>query len=538
MKKLPLAKSDFTKMIKEGYVYVDKTKEMYDLINYSSYVFLSRPRRFGKSLLVSTLEAMFQGKKELFKGLWIEDKIEWKEYPVIRIDFGELNYKTFDFFEQKMGDVLDTIATDYGLTLSSSHYNSKIGELLSGIYKKTGREIVVLIDEYDAPIARHITDLDLAFQYQKSLRDFYSILKARNAQIKFMFLTGISKFAKMSIFSVINLMKDVSLLPKFNNVVGFTIEDLKQYFGGYVADFAGKEGMEEEELLKEMTVWYDGYIWEGQDRLFNPYSVINVLQDQEFRNYWFETGTPSVLMKLIKEKYAEEAERVPTMKDFEDVYAVDLGSSYDLEESIPLLKLLFETGYLTIKKLERIIRDKLYTLGYPNYEVRTSFNTFVLSAFSTHRKDVIRSKGTLMKKALLENDKESFLTLLRSLFSALPYQHRQKASEAYYHGLFYLVLTLLGVESNLEESTDKGRIDCVLKLGSKIYIIEFKYGEKGTMDYLVKQAMTQIEKLRYYEPFEGSDKEIYLLGVGFLVKEDAELKKKVLTIDGELKQYC
>lgn len=536
MKKLPLAKSDFTKIIEEGYVYVDRTKEMYDLINYSSHVFLSRPRRFGKSLLVSTLEAMFQGKKELFKGLWIEDKIEWKEYPIVRIDFGKLSYNTFEDFEHTIADVLDEIAISYDVVLPASHYNSKIGVLISKIHKKTGKDIVILIDEYDAPIARHITDLDVAVKYQTSLRDFYSILKAYNGQIKFMFLTGISKFAKMSIFSVINLMKDVSLLEPFNNVIGFTKADLQRYFSEHIEQFAQKEGISKTEIIDKMTIWYDGYSWDGENRMFNPYSIVNVLKDLKFKNYWFETGTPSILIKLIQERYSKERQTTPTLREFENAQTSALDSSYDLSQGIPLVKLLFETGYLTVKEVEDVVDDELYTLTYPNYEVRTSFNAFILSAFSNHRMDIIQSKGTLMKKALLEGNKDSFVTILRSLFAALPYQHRKKANEAYYHGLFYLVLTLLGVQSTLEDSTDKGRIDCVLELGRKVYIIEFKYGEKGTMDYLLKQAMNQIDNHKYYESFEGLDKEIWLLGVGFLVKEDADLKKEVLTIEGELKK--
>lgn len=537
MKKLPLAKSDFTRMIEEGYIYVDRTKEMYDLINYSSHVFLSRPRRFGKSLLISTLEAMFQGKKELFKGLWIEDKIDWKKYPVLRIDFGKLNYDTLADFKQKMADLLDEIALDYAIVLPSAHYNSKIGELISGIYEKTGKEIVILIDEYDAPIARHITDLDIATKYQDSLRDFYSILKAHNAQIKFMFLTGISKFAKMSIFSVINLMKDVSLLDPFNNVVGFTKTDLELYFGEYIQQFAQKEKLNESEIVEKMTTWYDGYSWDGQNRVFNPYSIVNVLKDLKFKNYWFETGTPSILIKLIKEKYSRERQKAPTIQEFENTQTVALDSSYDLEQGIPLVKLLFETGYLTVKEIEKVVDDELFTLTYPNHEVRTSFNAFILSAFSTDRIDIIQSKGTLMKKALIESDLERFLTLLRSLFAALPYQHRNKASEAYYHGLFYLVLSLLGIRSHLEGSTDKGRIDCTLEMDEMVYIIEFKYGEKGTMAYLLKQAMTQISSHKYFEPFEGMDKEVWLFAVGFLVKKDSKLGKPVLNIDGELKQH-
>ncbi|MEZ4888959.1 MAG: AAA family ATPase [Chitinophagales bacterium] len=537
MKKLPLAKSSFPQMIEEGYVYVDKTKEIYDLINYSSYVFLSRPRRFGKSLLISTLEALFQGKKELFKGLWIEDKIEWKEYPVLRIDFGDLNYKSLELFEEQMSSILDRFGERYDISLTSSHYLSKIRNLILDVYDKTGKELVILVDEYDAPIARHIADLELATKYQNSLRDFYSILKARNNEIKFVFLTGISKFAKMSIFSVINLMKDVSLLKPFNNIVGFTPVDLQDYFGDYIAAFAQEEKISEDELLAKLTYWYDGYSWEAKNKIFNPYSIVNVFKDLKFKNYWFETGTPTILMELIKEKYSKEREKAPTMEEFENKEAVGLDSSYDLEQKIPLEKLLFETGYLTVTDLLETEIGDLYTLTYPNYEVRHSFNAFILSAFSADTTNSIHYKAIKLRTALEANDKEGFLTLLRSLFGALPYQHRNKASEAYYHGLFYLVMTLLGVRPNLEDATDKGRIDCTLDLGKKIYIIEFKYGEKGTMDYLLKQAINQIDQLKYYESFEGLDKEIWLLGVGFLVKKDAKLKKHVLTIEGELKQH-
>ncbi len=300
MKKLPLSKSSFQRIIEEGYIYVDRTKEMYDLINYSSYVFLSRPRRFGKSLLISTLEAFFQGKKKLFKGLWIEDKVEWKEYPVIRIDFGDILYKNLDVFEEQMSIVVEKYEKLYEISTLSSHYAGKIRELILGIYEKTGKEVVILIDEYDAPIARHITDLALATEYQNSLRDFYSILKARNNEIKFVFLTGISKFAKMSIFSVINLMKDVSLLKQFNSIVGFTSEDLRTYFKPYIHQFAQQEGITENELLGNMAHWYNGYSWDGKNKVFNPFSIVNVFKDLKFKNYWFETGTPTILMKLIK----------------------------------------------------------------------------------------------------------------------------------------------------------------------------------------------------------------------------------------------
>ena len=537
MKKLPIAKSSFEKIIEGGFVYVDKTKEIYDLINYSPYAFLSRPRRFGKSLLISTLEAMYQGKKELFKGLWIEDKIEWKEYPVIRIDFGRLIYKNLEEFEGEMSTLMEHYANKYKVPIKPKNYAAQINDLILGIYEKTGRETVVLIDEYDAPIARHITDLEVVEEFQDSLRDFYSILKASNNELKFVFLTGISKFAKMSIFSVVNLMKDVSLKPQFVDILGFTMKELQQYFGAYIRRFAQKEKLTEKELLEKIVDWYDGYSWNGKSRLFNPYSIVNVLQDQKFNNYWFETGTPAILMKLIGEKYAIEREEVPKMEDFENYETVMLDSSYDLREQIPLEKLLYETGYLTIKELEEVMDDDLYTLSYPNYEVRHSFNTFILSAFSSNRKDVIHSKGTLLKRALLQSDKEVFLKILRSLFGALPHQHRKQASEAYYHGLFYLVLSLLGVYSTLEGSTDKGRIDCVIDLEKKVYIIEFKYGEKGTMDYLLKQAMNQISNHKYFEPFEGTDKEIWLLGVGFLVKQDEELKRPILMIEGELRKH-
>ncbi|MEZ4888809.1 MAG: AAA family ATPase [Chitinophagales bacterium] len=537
MKKLPLAKSSFEKIIKEGYIYVDKTKDIYDLINYSPYAFLSRPRRFGKSLLLSTLEAMYQGKKELFKGLWIEDKIEWKEYPVIRIDFGRLIYKNLEEFEGEMSGLMEKYARQYEVPLKSKNYAAQMNDLILRLYEKTGKEVVVLIDEYDAPIARNITDLKVAEDFQDSLRDFYSILKASNNELKFVFMTGISKFAKMSIFSVVNLMKDVSLKPQFVNMLGFTMEELQQNFGGYIRQFAEKEKQSETQLLEKITSWYDGYSWDGKSRLFNPYSIVNVLQDQKFNNYWFETGTPAILVKLIKEKYAKEREDVPTMEEFENAETVMLDSSYDLREPIPLLKLLYETGYLTITHILETEIGDLYTLNYPNSEVRQSFNAFILGAFSQDTNTNITYKAIKLRTALQTQDKEGFLTILRSLFAALPYQHRGQASEAYYHGLFYLVLSLLGVHSTLEGSTDKGRIDCVLDMGDKVYVIEFKYGEKGTMAYLLKQAMNQISSHKYFEPFEGLGKDVWLLGVGFLVKEDKELKKHVLTIEGELRRH-
>lgn len=535
MKKLPLSNYAFENIIQENYLYVDKTKEAYDIINFSKYVFLSRPRRFGKSMLISTLMALYQGKKELFKGLWIEDKIEWEAYPVIHIDFSRIvSSGTKEKFQRSFTRVLRHIADKYEVTVDADPDSEYFDELIQQLYLKTKKPVVILIDEYDKPITDHLTNTAKAEACREWLREYYAILKGNDARIKQLVITGISKFAKMSIFSVLNNVQDITIRSDFNNVVGFTQSDIIKYFGDYLAVLQKKYDLNTQEILAKIERWYNGYSWDGLQKIYNPYSIVNLFSYNIFKNFWFQSGTPNLLINYIIERANQEnIEKDPTF--YESINASGyLLDSTDIK-SIILESLLFQTGYLTIKKaiIEKSWEDTFveYILGYPNLEVRQSMTVHILEAYGQIPRINVHPDAQQMKRHLMAGELESFIVLLRRFLALIPYQLREKADEAYYHSIFQLLLTLVGVRMEVEKSTDKGRIDGVLEFPQLIYIIEFKYARKGTMNYLHKSAFKQMKDNKYAEAYRGSDKSIQFLAVGFLEKKAKNKKKKVLEIE-------
>jgi len=512
MKKLPVSRQTFKQIIKDNYLYVDKTKDIHRLITSGDYIFLSRPRRFGKSLTVSTLKEIFSGNKELFKDLYIYDKIEWNEYPVICIDFAKIVYSEGkDVFRKTIIDTLIKIGNVYNITLEKTEFLKQSFEELIEKLTKINR-VVLLIDEYDKPIIDHITDIPKASENREVLREFYSVLKGSDEYIKFVFITGVSKFSKVSIFSGLNNLKDITLYDEFSAIMGITQEELNSYFPSYIKELGEKEALSEEETLEKIKYWYDGYSWDGIKRLYNPYSILNLFDSKKFRNYWFATGTTTFLTELIKkEKYEitefESKEVGETILD-----------SYDLE-NLNIYSLLLQTGYLTISSIERDDDFYIYNLTYPNKEVRTSFNTYILESFTENPRDEIEPKARRLKRALRKDDIEEFINIIKSMFAKIPHTlHIER--ESYYHSLFYMILTLLGVKIDLEVLTDKGRIDGALEFQDKIYVIEFKYGKpESSMDKLLEKAIKQIKERKYYERFLTEEKKLLFLAVGFVGKE-------------------
>lgn len=535
MKKLPISNYTFEIIIQENYLYVDKTKELYDIINFSKYVFLSRPRRFGKSMLISTLKSFYEGKKELFKGLWIENKVEWETYPVIHIDFSRIiSSGNKEKFQRSFTRILTYIADEYGVTVNADPDYEYFDDLIQQLYLKTKKPVVILIDEYDKPITDHLTNSEKAEERREWLREYYAILKGNEARIQQLVITGISKFAKTSIFSVLNNVKDITVQPTFNSVVGFTQEDIVHYFGNYLEVLQKKADLNPQELLDKIARWYNGYSWNGLQKVYNPYSIVNLFADNIFRNFWFQSGTPSMLINyIIKKTEDENIEKDPVF--YENIRASDyLLDSTDIQH-IVLNSLLFQTGYLTIKKtiIEKSIEDTFveYVLGYPNLEVRQSMTAYILEAYAQIPRINVHPDAQQMKRHLFAGELESFIVLLRRFLALIPYQLREKADEAYYHSLFQLILTLIGVKMDAEKSTDKGRIDGVLEFPQLIYIIEFKYARRGTMNYLHKAAFKQMKNKKYAEAFQGSNKNIQFLAVGFLEKEVDKKGQKILEID-------
>jgi hypothetical protein len=493
LKKLPIGIQTFEKIIDGNYLYIDKTDLALNLIDNYQYIFLSRPRRFGKSLFLDTLHNIFEGKKELFRGLDIYDKYEFDSYPVIKISWGGDTFGSLESMEIAAKDQL--------------HYNQKrldvvcdnslpshlcLKNLIIKSYEKYQKPVVVLIDEYDKPILNNISDIKTANLMRDFLRAFYSQLKENDAYIRFAFLTGITKFSRASIFSGLNNIEDISLNPNFATICGYTQNDIETTFKEYLV------GRDKERV----KTWYNGYNFLG-DRVYNPFDILKFIKNGFiFRNYWWESGSPYSLMELIKTKdyYLPSLQNLKTDET--------LLNSFDIER-IQLESLLFQAGYLTIDSvMEYPFGGSQYTLKVPNMEVQISLNNLMLNYLSD---STFQDNKLPTYNALLEAELEEFKETLMSLFASIPYNNYVKNSisnfEGYYASVVYAYLASLGVEIVAEDVTNRGRIDITLLIRDKIYIIEFKVGEQN--------ALQQIRDKNYHQKYLKQNKQIYLVGISF-----------------------
>ncbi len=511
MKKLPIGLQNFRKIIENDYLYIDKTREIYQLITGSEYVFLSRPRRFGKSLLVSTLYEIFSGNKALFKGLFIYDKIEWESYPIIHIDFSVIDYSSGTDLREGLIQLMNGINSEFQLGVDKRGFKAYFNHLIRALNEKYG-QVVVLVDEYDKPIVDYIDDIEKAEKNREILRDFFVVLKQADACLRFVFLTGVSKFSRVSVFSGLNNLQDITLHPKFATLLGYTQHELESYFDKYIQNLCFELGMKKAFLLNKIKTWYDGYSWNAKDKVYNPFSILNLLSAQRFSNYWFASGTPTFLMKLIKNTELEAT-------DFENKKVLEsVFDSYDVD-NMNVFSLLFQTGYLTITQIDNKGRFPKYMLNYPNLEVKEAFLTYLFESFTQNRLDEIQPAAEELRECLQDENLEGFMNIIRALFAKIPY-FLHIPQEAYYHSLFYMILALMGVEIDLEVLTDKGRIDGVLTFENKIYFIEFKYAKAGSnMNALTQKAIKQIKSKNYEERFLNDLRERVFLGVGFAWKE-------------------
>ena len=371
MKNFPIGIQTFSELIKGNYLYIDKTREIYKLFEKGGkYYFLSRPRRFGKSLLISTLKEIFSGNREIFKGLWVHDRIDWQKYPVLHIDFLRISYKTPEILENSISGLMDKIAATFNIELHPrSLYKEKFSELIEKLARE--KPVAVLIDEYDKPIIDKIEDMDIASGNREVLKEFYSVLKSADEYIKFAFLTGVSKFSRVSVFSGLNNLDDITLDEKFATLLGYTQPELEHYFQPHIEKMSQTMSMTGEQLLAEIKNWYNGYSWDGKNFLYNPLSILNLFSRQRFDNYWVSTGTPTFLVKLLKARKTD-------ISEFEEK-TVDntVSESYDID-NMGIAPLLFQTGYLTIKEVKTIKLRNKYTLSYPNEEVKETFLKYFL----------------------------------------------------------------------------------------------------------------------------------------------------------------
>ncbi len=505
MKNLPLGIQTFRKLIEGNYLYIDKTKDIYNLfLGQETYYFLSRPRRFGKSLLVTTLKEIFLGNQELFKGLWIYNKIEWKEYPIIHLDFSDMTLSSPDNLIKSIELQIKKIAIEYNISFNQSFdYRSMFKELIDNLSKIN--KVVILIDEYDKPIVEFVDNMEIASEMRNILKEFYTTMKASDKNIRFAFLTGVSKFAKVSVFSGLNNLRDITLSGKFSTILGYTQNELIHYFNNRMENLANDLNISHKRLLQEIKKWYNGYSWDAENFVYNPFSILNLFTENKISNYWFISGTPSFLIKLIKQN------NIP----IEDIDNYETGSdifdSYDIDR-IQFQSLLFQTGYLTIKKIKEIdIGVNEYLLSFPNQEVKESLLKYILADFSQsfESTEIMVNK---MARSLLENNPEEFFVILKSLFASIPSNLFIADKEAYYHSIIYLVLTLLGVRISAEVHTNRGRIDATIESEKNIYIMEFKLGT-------AKKALQQIESKQYHEKYLSSGKSVILIGIGFSIKE-------------------
>jgi len=501
MKKLPIGIQDFKKLREEGFLYIDKTEYLYQLATQGVYYFLSRPRRFGKSLLVSTLAELFKGNQDLFKGLWIEDQWDWTQpHPVIVMNFNQGTHKVVGL-EAFLYEELKRQAKSYEIELADESYPSQFRDLIEQLHQKHGR-VVVLIDEYDKPILDYLEDTPKAEANREILKNFYSILKPLDPHLRFVLLTGVSKFSRVSIFSELNNLNDLSIHNRYSTMLGYTQEELEEHFADRIdalaPNFGGREA-----FLAKIKEWYNGYSWDAQNFVYNPFSILSFFDKMNFENFWFETGTPTFLVKLLNREQ---------QYNLENIQATPLAfSSFELNYIDPLA-LLFQTGYITITAKEE---DMTYTLSYPNKEVRHSLLQYLLASYSHEYPSRIAIRAKQMKDALKNESLKDFAEALNSLFACIPYQIFIAKKEAYYHSVTFLALSLMGSFMEVEVSQARGKPDTVVFAEEIIYVMEFKL-DKGA-----EEALDQIKKKEYFKPYLNLEKRLKLVGLNFSSEQKA-----------------
>ena len=537
MKKIPLGIQTLREIIQEGYVYVDKTVYIYNLLNDAKYYFLSRPRRFGKSLLLDTIAEVFNGNGELFKGLYIHDSgYAFPRHPVLRLDMSSIANKSPDALEESLSTALRMRAAEEGIAVTGSFPSDIFQYLIMSMHKKYGQRVVVLIDEYDKPILDHLDDIDTAEANRKVIRGFYGILKAMDPHLRMTFITGVSKFTKTSVFSELNNLTDITMMPEYSNICGVTTDDLTKYFAEHIENLQQLDSLKHYGNIQDgILEWYDGYSWDGITRVINPYSLLSFLIHKRFSAFWYASGTPNFLINLIREKPTGFLE----LRDLE-VTERTL-DSFDIRK-MSIVPLLFQTGYLTVEEKSRRGNTESYLLKIPNLEVHDAFYLNLVTDLTENDDSFTESSYWRIKDALQAGDLNSVLAVLKRLFASIPYQLHVK-NEAYYHSIFYAFLSLLGFDTSVEVSVAGGRIDAVLELVNTVYIMELKYEDGSTLlsgggaaedkkrklfDKALYEGMKQIESKGYANKYTGSGKVIYKAVFAFLGRDEIEMRVEVL----------
>jgi len=495
--RLPLGISDFAKLREAGanYLYVDKTQVLFDFLQAGNYLFLARPRRFGKSLLCSTIKYLYEGRRELYAGLAIEPLWEWsRTNPVVHFSLTETNCATPENLEISLFSLLQNRAAESSIILTTRYSTQALPELLRGLYARTGSRVVVIVDEYEKPVHDHITDLQKARKMRDVLSSFYGALKGCDAQLEKVFITGIGRMVRTSIFSELNQMKDVTLLPEAAELCGYTEAELHRDFAPFIPRLTQTNALTEEQTWDTLRERYNGYWWGNGEKVYNPWAILNCVDDRTFGSYWWASGTPGMLVDMAATLKRPDG-------NLEGIKATNLSLLFDITQ--PTAEpLLWQSGYLTVKSLS----GQVYTLGFPNAEVREAWFGMMLGHFCGAHGAAGQTSAALMLDALRTGDRPQFEQAMTALFASIPYDLHVNR-EAYYHSIFFAVLQATGGEVFAEAHTDKGRIDAVLKTRDTIYVIEFKLGS-------AEEALAQIKARRYYDPYLADPRPVILLAAG------------------------
>lgn len=500
--KLPIGIQSFEKLRTEGFCYIDKSHLVYNLAQSGCYYFLSRPRRFGKSLFLSTLEAYFLGKKELFEGLAVAElEKDWVEYPVMHLDLNTQKYESADALEYILDKFLHTQESNYGLSSGGSYYGPRFAAVIQKAYEITGKRVVILVDEYDKPILQTIGNETLQDEYRSTLKGFYGALKSCDQYIQFAFLTGVTKFGKISVFSDLNHLNDISMDPRYYDICGLTEKEIRANLSEEVATMAREMGLQSEDVYAKLKDHYDGYHFSEDNvpGLYNPFSILNALDKKKLESYWFETGTPTYLVELLKKHNYNLSCLEKEVLSSDELNSIDSTSS----DPIPVI---YQSGYLTIKGYDK--EFGLYKLGYPNKEVEEGFVKFLIPYYTNIEKTRSGFEISQFVICLRNNDIEGFMHRLQTFLSACPYE-LQPDQERHFQSVMYILSTLCGFYTEVEEHTSKGRMDMTIMTDKYIYIFEFKFNSTASI------ALKQISDKGYADKFKNDKREIICIGVNY-----------------------
>jgi hypothetical protein len=502
--KLPIGIQSFEKLRSNGYLYVDKTDLVYKLVSLDYYYFLSRPRRFGKSLLLSTIEAYFKGRKELFEDLAISQlEHDWVEYPVFHLDLNSQHYESVEDLNRMLDSAMSEWGAQYGVALKGDSPSIRFGNLIRDIKKATGKSVVLLIDEYDQPILQNITNDALQEEMRNKLRAFYSVVKSEDSSIRFAIFTGVTRFGRLSIFSGLNNLLDISMHKDYSTICGITDDEIDKYFVDDLQALADDNNVSYEEAREKCRDNYDGYKFsEKSPRLYNPYSLLNALYYRKIGSYWLSSGTPSFLVSLLKKNNLNVSNienEISSEKELTDIDTI-------FREPIPVL---YQTGYLTIKGYDEVLDS--YILGFPNKEVEVGFFNLLMKSYSSSA-DI---EGSFDVKCFVQDinsgDVEQFMQRLKAFIADVPYDNKLD-TEANFRNLIYVLFRLIGVYVKVEQQTSVGRLDMVVTTSQQIYIFEFK------VNATAEAALKQIEEKHYDDPYLADGRPVVKLGINFDTK--------------------